>query len=457
MSYLPAYVALERWWLAKRVAVVSPREPEGPQRLAAAGAGRVLVLGAPLVPSPGVEVWAGPFASPLRLPLRDGSVDALLCIEAYAALGPEDRAALVSEARRVLRSTGVLAIYSADLSETEALLRAKFSEVAALAQLPWSGFRLAPVGASLNSDVRLVEDLRTGEPSTGAYLVLASATELGPLVQQCVLVATTPEPASATQVRAIAEVASDEAPPEPSPAGALSEAFSRLAAAAALPVSQPVPPLGPIDEGDVLAALFDPPGEPEPSESAPEAVEPEPPPIDPAEFAALQEAVEKLQRERDSLRERAAELNLPSCVVIFEPQPREFFSPETAPARLTRLRDKLELLAEQGIDRVLCLAFNRRLRELSAAQFVQQVLVEGLGVQHLEIGDDFRFGCDRAGDFSFLQTAGVQNGFTVAQVVVLVAVAVGAQELVDRILVVDSPEAAQLERFCFSGLLAVGR
>jgi riboflavin kinase/FMN adenylyltransferase len=113
------------------------------------------------------------------------------------------------------------------------------------------------------------------------------------------------------------------------------------------------------------------------------------------------------------LRERAAELNLPSCVVIFEPQPREFFSPETAPARLTRLRDKLELLAEQGIDLVLCLAFNPRLRELSAAQFVQRVLLDGLGVQHLEIGDDFRFGCDRAGDFGFLQTAGARNGFTV--------------------------------------------
>ncbi|MBX9714787.1 MAG: bifunctional riboflavin kinase/FAD synthetase, partial [Pseudomonadaceae bacterium] len=87
------------------------------------------------------------------------------------------------------------------------------------------------------------------------------------------------------------------------------------------------------------------------------------------------------------LRERAAELGLPSCVVIFEPQPREFFAPDTAPVRLTRLRDKLELLAAAGVDRVLCLAFNRRLRELSAAEFVNTVLVNGLGVQHLEVGD----------------------------------------------------------------------
>ncbi len=113
------------------------------------------------------------------------------------------------------------------------------------------------------------------------------------------------------------------------------------------------------------------------------------------------------------LRERAAELGLPSCVVIFEPQPREYFAPGQAPARLTRLREKLELLAEQGVDRVLCLAFNRRLRELSAAEFVHAVLVEGLGVEHLEVGDDFRFGCDRAGDFDFLRKAGAVEGFTV--------------------------------------------
>lgn len=113
------------------------------------------------------------------------------------------------------------------------------------------------------------------------------------------------------------------------------------------------------------------------------------------------------------LRERAAELKLPSCVVIFEPQPREFFTPGQAPARLTRLREKLQLLDEQGIDLVLCLAFNRRLRELSAAEFVHATLVEGLGVKHLEVGDDFRFGCDRAGDFNFLLQAGALEGFSV--------------------------------------------
>jgi len=113
------------------------------------------------------------------------------------------------------------------------------------------------------------------------------------------------------------------------------------------------------------------------------------------------------------LRERAVELGLPSCVVIFEPQPREFFAPDTAPARLARLRDKLDLLAAEGVDLVLCLAFNQRFSKLSAAEFVHTVLVDGLGVKHLEVGDDFRFGCDRIGDFDFLQKVGEQKGFTV--------------------------------------------
>jgi riboflavin kinase/FMN adenylyltransferase len=111
--------------------------------------------------------------------------------------------------------------------------------------------------------------------------------------------------------------------------------------------------------------------------------------------------------------ERARELGVPSCVVIFEPQPREYFAPDTAPPRLSRLRDKLALLAEAGVDLVLCLAFNRRLSQLSAAEFVDTILVDGLGIRHLEVGDDFRFGCDRLGDFDFLRQAGQQHGFTV--------------------------------------------
>lgn len=113
------------------------------------------------------------------------------------------------------------------------------------------------------------------------------------------------------------------------------------------------------------------------------------------------------------LRNSAARLNVPSCVIVFEPQPREFFNPDSAPVRLTRLRDKLRLFAEAGIDQVLCIAFNKRFRQLSAEAFVQTVLIDALGIKHLQVGDDFRFGCDRAGDFNFLQDAGQRCGFSV--------------------------------------------
>ncbi|MCS3511741.1 MULTISPECIES: bifunctional riboflavin kinase/FAD synthetase [Pseudomonas] len=146
------------------------------------------------------------------------------------------------------------------------------------------------------------------------------------------------------------------------------------------------------------------------------------------------------------LRERAVELDVPSCVVIFEPQPREYFTPETAPARLARLRDKLQLLAEEGVDRVLCLAFNQRLQSLSAAEFVDRILVDGLGVQHLEVGDDFRFGCDRVGDFDFLQQAGIQQGFTVeaAQTVELDGLRVSSTQVRNALAAADFALAERL-------------
>lgn len=111
------------------------------------------------------------------------------------------------------------------------------------------------------------------------------------------------------------------------------------------------------------------------------------------------------------LRDLAHAQHLPLTVVVFEPQPREYFGAEQAPPRLTRLKDKLVLLARCGVDRVLCLAFNRRLQELSGRAFIEQVLVEGLGARHVVVGDDFRFGCDRQGDFTVLNEYGAQHGF----------------------------------------------
>jgi len=111
---------------------------------------------------------------------------------------------------------------------------------------------------------------------------------------------------------------------------------------------------------------------------------------------------------------KARELDVPSVAMVFEPQPHEFFSGEQAPARLMRLREKALALFEAGIDRVCCLQFNPSLRSLSAENFIQKVLVDGLGVKYLVVGDDFRFGCDRSGDYQLLQRVGQEKGFEVS-------------------------------------------
>ncbi|MCO7186968.1 MULTISPECIES: bifunctional riboflavin kinase/FAD synthetase [unclassified Pseudoalteromonas] len=98
--------------------------------------------------------------------------------------------------------------------------------------------------------------------------------------------------------------------------------------------------------------------------------------------------------------------NLPSTVMLFEPQPQEFFARQQAPARLTRLRDKLALLADIGIDRVICVSFNARFANFQAEDFVRDVLCTKLGVRALTVGDDFRFGKGRVGDFAMLQRLG---------------------------------------------------
>lgn len=113
------------------------------------------------------------------------------------------------------------------------------------------------------------------------------------------------------------------------------------------------------------------------------------------------------------LRERAAERRLPTVVIVFEPQPREFFQGERAPARLMRFREKLLALQDQGIDYLVCLPFNSWLRNLTAEEFVQRILVDGLHLRHLVVGDDFRFGCDRSGDFNLLASLGARLGFGV--------------------------------------------
>ena len=115
----------------------------------------------------------------------------------------------------------------------------------------------------------------------------------------------------------------------------------------------------------------------------------------------------------DELARAAQRLNVPSCVMIFEPQPREFFAPDKAPARLTSLRDKLELLRACGVNHVHVCRFNYAFAQIAAQDFIERVLVRGLGVRWLQVGDDFRFGARRAGDFVMLKQHAPRLGYEV--------------------------------------------
>jgi len=106
-------------------------------------------------------------------------------------------------------------------------------------------------------------------------------------------------------------------------------------------------------------------------------------------------------------------LDVPATVVTFEPQPMEYFAPERAPSRLTRLREKLGAMRDAGVQRVLLLEFGPRLAAMSAPDFIDALLVDKLHVQHLYVGDDFRFGKGRAGDIALLREAGERHGFSV--------------------------------------------
>jgi riboflavin kinase/FMN adenylyltransferase len=109
---------------------------------------------------------------------------------------------------------------------------------------------------------------------------------------------------------------------------------------------------------------------------------------------------------------KAGELSVTSCVLTFEPHPREFFAPDAAPARLTRLRDKLELIAAAGVERVHIMRFDARVAALAARRFIEEVLVRGLRSCWLLVGRDFRFGAQREGDFQALEQAAPGQGFT---------------------------------------------
>lgn len=120
------------------------------------------------------------------------------------------------------------------------------------------------------------------------------------------------------------------------------------------------------------------------------------------------------------LRGEAQQRSVPSCVLTFEPHPRDYFAalhqkPQLAPARVGTLRDKLEDLAQCGVDQTIVLKFDASLAGQSPLEFVQQVLLDGLGARYVLVGDDFRFGKQRAGDYALLDRAGQAGGFDVAR------------------------------------------
>ena len=120
------------------------------------------------------------------------------------------------------------------------------------------------------------------------------------------------------------------------------------------------------------------------------------------------------------LNNEARHRGVPSCVMSFEPHPRDYFAaalgkPEIAPARIATLRDKLTELERCGVDQVVVLPFDARLAAQSPEAFIDEVLVQGLGVRYVLVGDDFRFGARRAGDYAMLDAAGQRLGFDVAR------------------------------------------
>ena len=120
------------------------------------------------------------------------------------------------------------------------------------------------------------------------------------------------------------------------------------------------------------------------------------------------------------LRSEAQQRGVPSCVLTFEPHPRDYFAathhkPDLAPARVGTLRDKLGDLARAGVDQTIVLPFDARLAALTPQAFISDVLERGLGAKYVLVGDDFRFGAQRAGDYALLDAAGETRGFDVAR------------------------------------------
>ncbi|MBN2646335.1 MAG: bifunctional riboflavin kinase/FAD synthetase [Thiotrichales bacterium] len=161
------------------------------------------------------------------------------------------------------------------------------------------------------------------------------------------------------------------------------------------------------------------------------------------------------------LAQKAQKLQLPSVVMVFEPLPIEYFAPKQAPVRLMNLREKLQAFEQTQIDFVLCVRFDEAFASLSAAEFVERVLVKGMAVKHLVIGDDFRFGQGRRGDFTFLQQQGAELGFAVTEMPTfyLEGARVSSTRIRQQLALPNLDEVAKLlgTPFAFSGRVIHGQ
>ncbi len=149
-----------------------------------------------------------------------------------------------------------------------------------------------------------------------------------------------------------------------------------------------------------------------------------------------------------------------SCVMTFEPHPREFFAPDQAPARLTSMREKLELLAAMGVDKVLVCRFDFDFARIDAQQFVDRLVVSGLRANYVLVGDDFRYGARRLGDFDALREAGRKHGFEVERMdsVEVEGVRVSSTAVRERLASGDLAGAARLlgRAYCIGGRVVRG-
>jgi riboflavin kinase/FMN adenylyltransferase len=161
------------------------------------------------------------------------------------------------------------------------------------------------------------------------------------------------------------------------------------------------------------------------------------------------------QRILARLKAQAQAMRLPSCVLTFEPHPREFFSPRAALPRLTHLRDKLQIFDQLGMDYTHVCHFDAPFSRLGAQEFIRRIIHRGLHTQWLLIGDDFRFGAHRTGDFSLLQTEGRKWGFEVAimETVCINNERVSSSVVRSALQSGDMPRARELlgRNFCISG------